>query len=46
MKKGVVFKTVRVAVVLLLSMAVAVALVRLRPRADLNPCQVQGVLKR
>ena len=34
MKKGVLFKTVRVAVVLLLSIAIAVVLVRLRPRAE------------
>ena len=34
MKKGVVFKTVRVAVVLLAAVAVAVFLVKLRPRAE------------
>ena len=34
MKKGALFKTVRVAVVLLVAMAIAVALVQLRPRAE------------
>lgn len=34
MKKGVMFKTVRVAVVLLVSVAIAVVLVRMRPRAE------------
>ena len=34
MKKGAMFKTVRVAVVLLVAMAIAVVLVQLRPRAE------------
>ena len=34
MKKGALFKTVRVAVVLLVAMAIAIALVQLRPRAE------------
>ena len=34
MKKGVLFKTIRVAVVLLLAVVIAVALVQLRPRAE------------
>ncbi len=34
MKKGVLFKTVRVAVVLLIAVVIAVALVQLRPRAE------------
>ena len=34
MKKGVLFKTVRVAVVLLVAVAIAIALVQLRPRAE------------
>ena len=34
MKKGALFKTVRVAVVLLIAVAIAIALVQLRPRAE------------
>ncbi len=44
MQKGVVYKTVRVAVVLLISMAIAIALVRLRPRAEKQVRTQQGRL--
>jgi RND family efflux transporter MFP subunit len=44
MKKGVLFKTVRVAVVLLVSVAIAVILVQLRPRAEKQARTTDGRL--
>ncbi|MGD9310817.1 MAG: efflux RND transporter periplasmic adaptor subunit [Desulfosarcina sp.] len=44
MKKGTLFKTVRVVVVLLVSVAIAVVLVRLRPRAEKQERPLDGRL--
>jgi hypothetical protein len=44
MKKGSLFKSVRVAVVLLIAVAIAIALVQLRPRAEKQARTSEGQL--